>query len=182
MRRRLWLVPVLLACFAVCYAKADIQNSPSFGVASFPSALVSIEDEAFQGTSFQVIVIHEGLTRLGVNAFEGNGNLHTAILPKSLVYIGEGALPVNDRLTIYAPWDSTTQDWAEENRVRFIRVELLYLLKSKNSVAISSDADEEKPALREENEGNVTSNKVLNKPALRRRDRPEMDIPEAEIP
>ncbi len=53
--------------------------------------VVEIGESAFQNSDLYVLVLPEGLERIGHSAFVGNGNIKTLDIPDSVTYIGNNA-------------------------------------------------------------------------------------------
>ncbi|BCP64767.1 hypothetical protein SUT503_18250 [Streptococcus parasuis] len=66
-------------------------NSKRLVDITFSAGTTKIVDGLFRGTGFSEFTVPEGITEIGANAFAGNGNLTTIILPSTLRTIGANA-------------------------------------------------------------------------------------------
>jgi len=89
----------------------------------FPASLVLIEDEAFESTAVQTLVLSEPLCQIGERAFADSPNLKTVTIPESVVYIGEHAFDGVSDLTICGEKGSYAAQWAEKHDVAFVPAE-----------------------------------------------------------
>jgi len=104
----LWVVP-------------DINNPRNIRdhTAVFPDSLISIENEALEGTAFQELIFREGLLYIGEHAFGNVGSLKKACIPNSVKYIADSAFSESGLKTIIAGTSTYAQYWAERHDIEF---------------------------------------------------------------
>ncbi len=79
---------------------------------NLPSALKTIEEEAFAGTNAQRIVIPSGCTRIGSRAFAFSDNLVSVVIPSSVTSIAEDAFLGCEGITIETSANSAAAKFA----------------------------------------------------------------------
>lgn len=88
-----------------------------------PSALTSIGDEAFEGTSISFVTIPEGTVSIGDYSFANIDNLKSVKLPEGIVHIGQGAFFGSDQVTISSQPAGYAMKLANNNQIPFIPIE-----------------------------------------------------------
>lgn len=183
LRKLLLLISVFLCIFGFAHAQPELllSTNPPVPVAVFPEKLIRIEDEAFSGTNFWTILFHEGLRYIGDRAFEENKRLQSVYLPESVNCIGRDAIPDNEGLLVVGKAGSFAQQWAEKQGFRFLPVGFL-ITQTHLRECIEARETGAYPQLNEENYLRLQKGGNFRQRSLRRRDRPEMNVPEARIP
>ena len=78
-----------------------------------------IEEEAFEGTSFQTLFFEDGLLAVGERAFSRMNQLKDIYFPSSTVYIADEAFYSSRPETIHGKKGTYAQSWAEDHHVQF---------------------------------------------------------------
>jgi len=86
---------------------------------TLPASLTAIEEEAFVGLPVQCVIIPDGTTSIGVQAFADCEALYKMIIPDSVTEIADDAFEGSDQVTICAPEGSYAQLYAEEHSFGF---------------------------------------------------------------
>lgn len=115
-------------------AKAKKAN-----IANFPLSVTIIEDEAFAGTSITSIALPETVTMIGDRAFANIYSLRSIRIPQTVTSIAKTAFVGSDHVIISAVSDSYAQKWANENKVPFVPITLVYASTEIVGVSASSD-------------------------------------------
>lgn len=118
------LALILALCLGVlCCLSAGFRPEKDAGDSTFqlPRALVTIEDEAFAGTSAQNVILPESLVSIGERAFADNRALHTVVIPRSVTAMGEHVFDGSPALTIQGEEGSYAESWAREHGIRFVQ-------------------------------------------------------------
>lgn len=87
---------------------------------SLPTALTTIEEEAFAGSVANVIVVPAGVTSIGVRAFADNVNLYSVIVYSSNVTLAANAFENCPNLTIYGYEDTRIHYYAVAKKIPFV--------------------------------------------------------------
>lgn len=82
-----------------------------------PSDLVSIEAEAFLSTAAEEIILPEGVSSIGANAFADCENLVLVTLPESLSSIDPSAFAGSDSITLLCAPGSAAEAFAAEQNI-----------------------------------------------------------------
>ena len=124
MNRKWFLISavfVVLSILSPYSALATIETDPlEERMFKFPSSLLIIEDEAFEGTSVENVILPDGLISIGSGAFEGIDALTGVYIPSSVTYIAESAFAMTADLTIHGIDESYAEDWAEHQGIPFV--------------------------------------------------------------
>lgn len=114
---------VMLLAAVILLALAPASSAKTHDMArnelqvKIPASLTWIEEEAFAGTAFQLVVLDEKLTYIGEKAFGGAQDLQSVYISENTAYIGAEAFPADTM--IHGREGSYAQQWAEENGYRF---------------------------------------------------------------
>lgn len=109
----LFIFVVALAFCGVAYAE---DNDSTF---ILPSDLRIIEDEAFEGTSVETVILPDGFLFIGESAFGEVQTLKKVYIPESTIYIADSAFSDDASYTILGLEGSYAEDWAKEHNVPF---------------------------------------------------------------
>ena len=112
------IVAVILLPLLHCCAQVN-DHSVQDQTAKFPSALLSVGEEAFEGTSFRTLVFEDGLLSIHDRAFSNMKQLKLACFPDSVEYIADSAFFRSGLKVIRGRYDSYAQRWAERQQMRF---------------------------------------------------------------
>jgi hypothetical protein len=85
---------------------AKEANLPSLYI---PGYVTEIAAAAFEHCNFGEIVIAEGVTKIGVRAFNDNDDLRTVSFPSTLTYLGSRLFGTSSESTITITYNGTTQ-------------------------------------------------------------------------
>ena len=118
---------------------ADGQSPHLIGVrdiksATWPKGLREIGNDAFSGSVFQVIILEEGVTRIGERAFKDCTRLEYIRIPETVSEIGTDAFAGcnRDHLIISCEKGSKAWEYAEENGITTeemaVATKLIFLL------------------------------------------------------
>jgi len=189
----LFCLLVVIACIGYSHhlKTADAQTHPanaedfslisSGNVSHFPAALLEIGEEAFEGASLSAVILPEGLVSIGSRAFADNESLQTIVIQDSLQILESDAFSGSSSLTIIGDPGSVAEDWAREEGIPFIYRKLFFpAMSSDGTWKIVISLFFVSPVPDELREG--IQKKLRNLRSLRRKDRPEMDVPEAAVP
>ena len=87
-----------------------------------PSALITIEDEAFAGGAFTYVKLSENTASIGKNAFANCPNLKYIYIPGTNIDIDPDAFGTMTALTIFGKADSDAATYAQQKGFTFIAV------------------------------------------------------------
>lgn len=123
--KRKWFV--YLVIFAVILVlplfrntNADKTNPDDSATFKLPSSLVTIENEAFEGTAVETVVLPDGLIDIGPGAFEAVATLKDVYIPDTTTYIADSAFAITSDLTIHGVEGSYAKEWAYRHEVSFV--------------------------------------------------------------
>lgn len=101
---------------------------------SFPSSLLVIEEEAFFGTGANELFFQCEIKFIGDRAFSNMPNLEKVYVPESVTYIGIDAFEGSGNLKILGKKGSYAEDWANKYGFSFVvDYELRILIYSANN-------------------------------------------------
>ena len=130
------LLLMILFPLGPAYAEeAANSNADSF---TFPSSLVEIEDEAFDGTAAQTVVFQNKLKHIGDKAFYNNRRLTDVYIPTSVESIGAHVFMESKSLKIHAAVESRAHAWANEHHVTFVQTNKPYRITVRRRLTITS--------------------------------------------
>ena len=136
MKRKSVLIFAALIVFLILppyFAIAESLAKDSSRTFRLPSSLMVIEDEAFEGTAVQQVVLPEGLLSIGESAFENAPFLTDVYIPGTTEYIADSAFSMTANLTIHGIEGSYAMEWAQRNEIPFVVDDIWngYALKGK---------------------------------------------------
>ena len=79
-----------------------------------PAGITEIDEEAFYGDTFAMVIVPSGCKRIGARAFAANYALTKAYLPASLTSIARDAFNMCYNVVIVAPANSYAASWARQ--------------------------------------------------------------------
>ena len=125
--KKLALLLALLFSISIWFSSASLLREfpeEDIGFAFvLPASLVMIEDEAFEATAAQAVLLTDSLSEIGERAFADSPNLKSVIIPESVVFIGEHAFDGVSDLVLHGEKNSYAARWAEEHNVTFVPAE-----------------------------------------------------------
>lgn len=77
-----------------------------------PTALKTIEENAFDGIAAQRVIIPEGVTAIGDEAFANSSNLLMIVIPDSVKTFGQNIFAGSPQVTIYCPSGADAETYA----------------------------------------------------------------------
>lgn len=95
------------------------QSMPPGNAALFPHSLKTIEDEAFVGTSFRILIFRDGFRHIGDRVFGGMELLREVQLPRTVEYIADSAFIDSSLERICGSAGSYAQEWARQHEISF---------------------------------------------------------------
>lgn len=118
---------IILLCvlaFTISFAEAKgfvpaIPENEIVTEAKLPASLVTIEDEAFEGTSLVKVELPEGVGKIGEHAFANISTLCNIRIPITTSYIASSAFEGSNKTTITAPGSSYARTWAKNHGLPF---------------------------------------------------------------
>jgi len=110
---------MIAAISAGAASAAGLETVPVV-VSVFPSSLLYIENEAFEGTAFQAVFLPDGFLRIGDRAFQDTPSLHRVYIPQTTEFIGVDSFPQNELFEIHGVEGSYADDWAKQQHIFFI--------------------------------------------------------------
>lgn len=111
--------------FALCGTAYAANNDTGF---ILPADLKMIEDEAFEGTNAHIVVLPDGVLRIGGRAFGDIRTLEKVYIPESTTYIAESAFSGNACFTILGVEGSHAEDWAKKHGIPFVNENIWKLM------------------------------------------------------
>ena len=115
-----------MLAFTAAYAAGEAEHNqaepiilPTFRL---PSSLISIEDEAFEGTSIAEAELPDTVQSIGRRAFAGISKLRFVRIPMNTKIIAPDAFTGSNRVTITAAQKSYARKWATENGTPFLPI------------------------------------------------------------
>lgn len=91
-----------------------------------PSSLISIEDEAFEGTAITNVALPENVETIGDYAFANIKTLKNITIPNKTTYIGKYAFRDSANVTITGAPKGYASAWAHENGIPFNPIRSFY--------------------------------------------------------
>ena len=139
---RVLLASVSLLILIIFMPDAKAANSPSIkdafkpnekilaqggledetGVFVLPSSLKAIDNNAFEGTNANTIILSGSIETIGDYAFADIQTLKSVIVPDSICYISNSAFAGSDHVSIIAEPNTYTKAWASRNGIPFYSV------------------------------------------------------------
>ena len=116
------LLLLLLLFSSFLYPSDAQQTRRKSGAASLPVSLLSVEEEAFAGTAFRLVIFEDRAVSIGERAFADAVSLRDVYLPMSVQSVGTGAFPAG--LVVHGRADSFARTWAEDNSLRFVHEDI----------------------------------------------------------
>lgn len=101
---------------SISYSKTNIPNEKF----KLPEYIQIIEEEAFEGTAIENIVLPRSVSIIGEKAFANISTLKTVQIPLTTLSIAPTVFTGSDNVMIMAASNSFARDWAKENDVPFI--------------------------------------------------------------
>lgn len=122
---------------------------------ALPVSLITIEDEAFEGTAITNVVLPENVETIGDYAFANIKTLHNITIPQSTTRIGENAFIGSNNVTITGAPKGYARTWAHENGIPFNPITSFYAFNNTVQVngELTNSRDEKLNDGNEETEG-----------------------------
>lgn len=116
------LAAVLFSFFSplskeLAYISSGIDADEA-SIATLPSSLRTVEDEAFSGTAIGTVLFPRDITHIGKRVLWNAARLSSVFIPESTEYIGADAFP--DRVLIHGVESSYAQKWALTHGYDFV--------------------------------------------------------------
>ena len=102
-----------------------------------PASLITVEDEAFEGTAIINIVLPENVETIGDYAFAEIKTLKKISIPNKTKHIGRHALKGSNNVTITGAPKGYARAWAHENGIPFNPITSFYAFN--NTVQINGE-------------------------------------------
>ena len=102
----------------------DRDASHGMPVFVFPDSLISVEEEAFEGTAAVAVYLPDGMKEIGQSAFAGMPRLAFVYIPDSVLRIAGDAFAGVKGMTVFGVSGSYAQSWAQEHGYRFVSLDL----------------------------------------------------------
>lgn len=115
-----------ISCVLLVFASADAE--PENRTFEFPTSLEQIEDEAFEGTAIEIIILPDGFQYIGENVFRDVCSLKEVYIPDSVVEISDSAFMNDELYTIHGEKGSCAEDWAKQHKVPFVEMGTLWIM------------------------------------------------------
>ena len=98
------------------------RTYPALGTGSLmlPKGLLTIGEDAFSGIPARRIVVPDGCTSIGRNAFSFRANLDVLELPDTVTDIDREALHSSEGVVVFAPAGSYAVGWAESIGIQVV--------------------------------------------------------------
>ncbi len=129
MKRLVWLCLCLGLLLMLASAGAstvtDVSEAPVRPAFSLPASLVSIGDEAFEGTSIVSVDLPETVTTVGDEAFARIPSLRMIRIPASVTHIGQNAFAGSRQVTVTASRGSYAALWSRTSSIPAVPAAML---------------------------------------------------------
>lgn len=135
---------LLVAVFALCLLllPASAENTEArdaaeqlTGKALMPGSLLSIGEEAFEGTALSEVRISDSVSEIAERAFAQIESLRLLYIPRSVEMIGADMVADSPGTLITGSENSFAKIWAKQNRIPFSLEQLLTRVKRVRQVA-----------------------------------------------
>ena len=104
-----------------------------------PDGVTNIGNYAFcECSSLTSITIPDGMTSIGDGAFYDCSSLTSITIPSNVISIGEFAFQNCDDLTIYGEAGSYAEQYANDNNIPFVAVDLVHTVRVSGSLACAN--------------------------------------------
>ena len=100
-----------------------------------PASLITIENEAFEGTAITNVVLPESVETIGDYAFANIKTLRNISVPNSTIYIGTNTFKGSSNVTITGTPKGYARAWAYENGIPFSPITSFYAFN--NSIQLN---------------------------------------------
>jgi len=119
----LYVLFQLFICPVIACAIRNTSDSSHYSVGRFPKALLYVEEEAFEGTAFEVIAFEHGFLSAADRAFSEMVSLKIIYAPNSVEYIADSAFEHSSLRRVMGEKGTYIQKWAEKHNVEFAPVD-----------------------------------------------------------
>ena len=109
--------------------RSEALLSASKAVFHLPASLIAIEDEAFEGTAAEVIILSNVAAEIGNRAFADSDQLKLVYVPASVQSIGEEILSGSVKAALVGERGSYAAAWAQEKGYGFTSIDV-YILRA----------------------------------------------------
>ena len=144
-------------CFIYHIAQSDEDVEKELPSSTLPTSLITIEENAFEGTALVTVVLPEKVETIEDNAFANIATLKQINIPNSTTFIGKDTFKGSNRVTITAAPESYARAYARENKIPFNPITSFYaFVPSPQTTSITNRRAELIP------EGETTGNQKMN--------------------
>ena len=120
------LIFLCIMAFIISFAEADgillIPEKEIISESKLPASVVTIEDEAFEGTALVKVEIPETAEKIGDHAFANISTLRSIRIPIRTSYIASTAFEGSNQTTITALGNSYARTWAKDHGLPFLPI------------------------------------------------------------
>ena len=126
MRKAIPFLLIMLCALAFTISSVEakgfipsIPENETIKEAKLPASVVTIEDDAFEGTALVKVELPETVEEIGERAFANISTLRNVRIPITTTYIASSAFEGSYRTTITAPGNSYARTWAKNHGLPF---------------------------------------------------------------
>ncbi len=109
-----------------CLDNSYNTEAEKTAASKLPLYLITIEDEAFEGTAITTIILPENVETIGDYAFADIKTLRNISIPNRTTYIGKNAFKGSNNVTITGAPKGYARAWAHENGIPFSPITSFY--------------------------------------------------------
>lgn len=110
---------------------------------TLPESLTEIEDEAFEGTAPNVVIIPDSVSTIGSRSFADNQNLYSMVVYSRSMAVADNAFENCPNMTVYGYSNSSIDTYCTERSIPFVALDSgIYILN--NDLPIGAVVTDEK--------------------------------------